>query len=112
MIGMDLGTTGYGMTEQAFAVLIAAAFTFGCASIHEWREHARHLTPILVSVTTGLALLAGMMALSQNGAISPADGSKLTPIGRAQASSWRSETRMASVQKPSTIEIRQAARGE
>ncbi|MCJ2121040.1 hypothetical protein [Methylobacterium sp. J-077] len=96
------------MTEHAFAVLLASAFTFGCAAIYELREHARHLTPILASVTTGLVLLAGMMALAQNGAISPADGSKPAPVGRAQASSWGSEIRMAAVQKPSTVEIRRA----
>ena len=112
MSGLDLGTVGYVMTEQAFAVLIAAAFTFGCAALHEWREHARHLTPILASITTGLALLAGMIALAQNGAISPADASKLTPMGRAQVSSWHSETRMAAAQKPSMAEIQQALRGQ
>ncbi|MET0531074.1 MAG: hypothetical protein ABW003_22510 [Microvirga sp.] len=109
---MSIGTMDYAMTEQAFAVLLASAFTFGCAAIYQLREHARHLTPILASVTTGLALLAGMMALAQNGAISPADGSKLAPMGRAQASSWRSETRMAAAQKPTSAETRQAARGE
>lgn len=103
---------GYVMTEQAFAVLLASAFTFGCAAIYQLREHARHLTPILASVTTGLALLAGMMALAQNGAISPTDGSKLTPIGRAQASSWHSEMRMASAQKPGTAKIQEALHGE
>ena len=58
------------MTEQAFALLLASAFTFGCAAIHEWRERARHLTPILVSITTCLALLTGMIALAESGPVS------------------------------------------
>ena len=58
------------MTEQGFAILLASAFTFGCAAIHEGREHARHLTPILASITTGLAFLAGMIALAESGPVS------------------------------------------
>lgn len=110
---MGFKTVGYVMTEQAFAVLLAAAFTFGCAAIYQLREHARHLTPILASVTTGLALLAGMMALAQNGATSRSDGSKpTTHISRAQAPSRHSEMRMAAAQKPSTTEIRRALNAE
>ena len=110
---MDLGTTSYDMTEHAFAVLLAAAFTFGCAAIYQLREYARHLTPILASVTTGLALLAGMMVLAQNEATSPSFGSKpTTHISRAKAPLRHSEMRMAAAQKPSTTEIRRALNAE
>ena len=109
---MGFGAMGYVMTEHAFAVLLAAAFTFGCAAIYQLREHAGYLTPILASVTTGLGLLAGMMALAQNGPISPADGSKLAHMGRAQVPSWHPEIRMLTVQKPITAEIRQALSAE
>lgn len=59
------------MTEQAFAILLASAFTFGCAVIHECREYARYLTPILAGVTASLVLCTTMIVVAQNGAASP-----------------------------------------
>jgi hypothetical protein len=38
------------MSEQAFAVLLAAAFTFGCAAIYEMPGYARETTGILFRI--------------------------------------------------------------
>lgn len=39
-----------GMTEQAFAILLASAFTFGCVAIYEMRNHAWEVTGILFRI--------------------------------------------------------------
>ena len=59
------------MTEQAFAILLASAFTFGCAVIQEWRENAGDLTPLLAATTACLALLALTAVIAQNGIVRP-----------------------------------------
>src|ERR1700709_1922264 len=38
------------MSEQAFAILLASSFTFGCAAIHLWREHAADLVLVLTTL--------------------------------------------------------------
>lgn len=75
------------MTEQAFAILLASAFTFGCAVIYEWRGHARHLTPVLAGVTASLALFAAVIVVAQGRAVSPSGGDvKSVPhTGRVQS---------------------------
>ena len=51
------------MSGSAFAILLAASFTFGCAAIHEWREYARDLTPCLSAALVCLTVLTGSVAL-------------------------------------------------
>ena len=59
----DLGTADYVMHEQAFAILLAGSFTFGCAAIHVWREHASALVSPLAAAVLCLTILAGSVAV-------------------------------------------------
>lgn len=45
-------------------VLLAAAFTFGCAAIHEWHEHAQLLTLVLLRTAGYLTLLTAMAVIA------------------------------------------------
>ena len=53
------------MTESAFAILLAAAFTFGCAAIHELRRHPKELTGALALVMIVLGSFALVVAVVQ-----------------------------------------------
>ncbi|MCJ2060678.1 hypothetical protein MKL09_29680 [Methylobacterium sp. J-048] len=53
------------MTEQVLAVLMASAFTFGCALIQIARRHAQALTAILLLVVLSLGPFVGLVALVQ-----------------------------------------------
>lgn len=55
------------MNAQAFAILLAGSFTFGCAAIHVWREHASALTAPLAAALVCLTILAGSVAVSKTG---------------------------------------------
>ena len=66
------------MTEQAFALLLASAFTFGCAAIHTLERHARAVTAVLSIVVLCLAPFVGLVALAQKAKPSAASGR--TPI--------------------------------
>ena len=52
------------MSGQAFAILLAGSFTFGCAAIHAWREHAAALTPPLAAALVCLTVLVGLVSLA------------------------------------------------
>ena len=67
MSGLDLGTVNYVMTEQAFAILLASAFTFGCALIQRAGRHAQAVTAILLLVVLSLGPFVGLVALAQRG---------------------------------------------
>ena len=53
------------MTEDAFAILLPAAFTFGCAAIHALREHPKELTGALALVVIVLGSFALVVAVIQ-----------------------------------------------
>jgi signal recognition particle GTPase len=55
---------GYVVTEQAFAILLAAAFTFGCAAIYEMRNYAREVTGILFRVALCLGPFVALVAIA------------------------------------------------
>ena len=55
------------MTSQAFAILLAGSFTFGCAAIYAWREHAAALTSPLAAAVLCLTILAGSVAVVKSG---------------------------------------------
>lgn len=57
------------MSGQALAILLAGSFTFGCAAIHAWREHAPALTPPLAAALVCLTILAGSVAVVKNGGV-------------------------------------------
>ena len=54
------------MSEQAFAILLASSFTFGCAAIHLWREHAVDLALVLATTLLCLIALTIFVALVKN----------------------------------------------
>src|ERR1700709_2150679 len=54
------------MSEQAFAILLASSFTFGCASLHLWREHAVDLALVLATPLLCLIALTIFVALVKN----------------------------------------------
>ena len=51
---------------HAFAILLAGSFTFGCAAMHAWREHASDLTPALAAALFSLTLVAGAAVVGRN----------------------------------------------
>jgi|GEM_PF-6906313 len=53
------------MTGQADALLLAAAFTFGCAAIYEMRFWARELAGILLRVALCLGPVVVVVALAR-----------------------------------------------
>ena len=53
------------MTEQAFAILLASAFTFGCAMIQIAERHAQAVTAVLLLVLLSLGPFVGLVALAQ-----------------------------------------------
>ena len=67
----DLGAAGYTMTEQAFAILLASAFTFGCAAIQALKQHAQPVTAILSIVVICLGSFVGLVSLAQKAELSP-----------------------------------------
>lgn len=94
------------MTDQAFAILLASAFTFGCAAIHKYREQAQHLTPVLLGITTGLALLSVMVALAQIGSEGPVYNIEPAQhLVHAQTVSERHQIKMAEARKNPGIKL-------
>lgn len=59
------------MTEHALALLLASAFTLGCATIHELRRHASVLTPPLTVVALCLTVLVGLVSLATSNSVRP-----------------------------------------
>jgi hypothetical protein len=57
----------YVMTEQAFAILLASAFTFGCAAIYEMRDYAREVAGILFRVALCLGPFVALVAIAHQG---------------------------------------------
>jgi hypothetical protein len=53
------------MIEQAFAILLASAFTFGCAAIYKMRVYTREMTGILFRVALCLAPFLALLAVTQ-----------------------------------------------
>ena len=53
------------MTDGAFAILLALAFTFGCAAIHALREQPKELTGALALVMIVVASFALLVAVIQ-----------------------------------------------
>lgn len=53
------------MTEQALAILLASAFTFGCAAIQALKQHAQPVTAVLSIVVICLGSVVGLVALAQ-----------------------------------------------
>lgn len=49
------------MPLDPYALLVAAAFTSGCASIHGLRRHADALTLVLALLAYGLATVVGSL---------------------------------------------------
>lgn len=54
------------LPNLAFEILLASAFTFGCAAIHEWREHVQLLTPILARTAGYMVLFIALVALAKS----------------------------------------------
>jgi hypothetical protein len=52
------------MGEQAFAILLASAFTFGCAAIYEMRSYARETTGILFRIALCLGPFVALVAIA------------------------------------------------
>ena len=52
------------MTEQVFAILLASAFTLGCAAIYEMRDYARVVTGILFRVALCLGPCVALVAIA------------------------------------------------
>lgn len=59
------------MSEQAFAILLASAFTFGCAVIQLLEQHARAVTAVLSIVVLCLGPFVGLVSLAQKAETSP-----------------------------------------
>ena len=53
------------MTDQTFAILLASAFTFGCAAIQIAEQHAQAVTATLLVVVLSLGPFVGLVALAQ-----------------------------------------------
>ena len=69
------------MTEQAFAILLASAFTFGCAAIQALKQHAQAVTAVLSIVVLCLGPFVLLVSLAQNGEPSPR--TEQPPIARS-----------------------------
>ena len=54
------------MTAQAFAILLASAFTFGCAAIFEMRNYARDVTGILFRGGLCLGPFVALVAIAHH----------------------------------------------
>ena len=54
------------MTGHAFAILLAGSFTFGCAAIYAWREHAPDLTPVLAAALLPLMVVVSAAVVGRN----------------------------------------------
>ncbi|GJE14454.1 hypothetical protein FOHLNKBM_5529 [Methylobacterium longum] len=52
------------MTQQAFAILLASAFTFGCAAIYEMRGYAREMIGILFRVALCVGPFVALLAVT------------------------------------------------
>ncbi len=57
------------MTQQAFAILLASAFTFGCAAIYELRDYAREVAGILFRVALCLGPFVALVAIAHQGEV-------------------------------------------
>lgn len=55
------------MSEQAFAILVAGSFTFGCAAIYEMRSHAREMSGVVLRVALCLAPVIALLAVTGHG---------------------------------------------
>jgi hypothetical protein len=55
------------MSEQAFAILMASAFTFGCAAIYEMRSYAREMAGILFRIALCLGPFVALLVVAQQG---------------------------------------------
>ncbi|MCJ2103168.1 hypothetical protein [Methylobacterium sp. E-046] len=53
------------MNEQAFAILLASAFTVGCAMIQIAGRHAQAVTAFLLLIVLCLGPFVGLVALAQ-----------------------------------------------
>jgi hypothetical protein len=53
------------MSEQAFAILLAAAFTSGCAAIYGMRSYARETTGILFRIALCIGPFVALLMIAQ-----------------------------------------------
>ena len=53
------------MSEQAFAILMASAFTFGCAAIYEMRSYAREMAGTLFRIALCLGPFVALLVVAQ-----------------------------------------------
>jgi drug/metabolite transporter (DMT)-like permease len=53
------------MSEQAFAILLAVTFTFGCAAIHALKQQAQAVTAVLSIVVLCLGAIVVLVSLAQ-----------------------------------------------
>lgn len=71
------------MTGQTFAILLASAFTFGCAAIYEMRNHAREVTGILFRIALCLGPFVALVAATHQGG---GGSGKVAPLIEHQSS--------------------------
>ena len=53
------------MTGDTLAILLGAFFTAGCITIHEFRGHAKAMTPPLALFAVSLGLFTALVALAE-----------------------------------------------
>ncbi|MDP4003329.1 hypothetical protein [Methylobacterium sp. NEAU K] len=57
------------MPLDPFALVVAASFTAGCASIHALRHHADVVTLVLAALAYGLVATVGSVLVARDGMI-------------------------------------------
>jgi hypothetical protein len=60
-----------GLSDHAFAVLLASTFTFGCAAIHALEQHARAMTAVLSILVLCLGPFVGLVSMVQKATPGP-----------------------------------------